>query len=156
MTEAHEYTFTDDSQLCIVQARFEAVRLGCRVIQPAHLILGITKAIAQPRFDRLFPEAGRFELLCRSLGAEIPAAPVSTEDVTYSEAAIAAVAGAYYTASLGPERLIGPLHLLLGIHRPRSRDDRPVPPSDASAILDVAGVSAVVLEAVLAAERSDG
>ncbi len=152
MTAAYEYNFTDESRLCIVQARFEALRLGSRVIQPAHLMLGVTKAIAQPVLERLFPDAGRFAALCRSLGAEVPAAPVSADDVTYSDEAIAAVAGAYRAASMRHERSITPLHLLLGIHRPHRRDDRPTPPSDASALLEAAGVSVVVLESVMVAE----
>jgi hypothetical protein len=152
MAEEREYNFTDDSRLCIVQARFEALRLGSRVIQPAHLLLGVTKAISRPAFERLFPEAERFAVLCRSLGAEVRAAPVSAKDVTYSDEAIAVVAGADRAASLGRECLISPLHLLLGIHRPHDRDDRPVQRSEASAILDAAGVSAVMLETVLAAE----
>jgi hypothetical protein len=155
MAEEPRYEFSDDSQLCIVQARFEALQLGSRVVQPEHLVLGLTKAIAQPRFERLFPDAAQFAALCRSFGAATAAAPVSAEDVTYSEGSLAAIAGAYQ--ALGPDRAqpMTPLHIMLGVHRPLGPDGRPIPASPASAILDAAGLSVEALAAVLAEGRDE-
>lgn len=156
MPEAREYTFSEASQLCIVQGRFEALALGSPVIEPGHLALGILKAVAEPEFARLFPDPGRFTTLCLALGSDESPAPVSAEDVTYTEAAIAAVTGAYRCAGSSSKDVITPLHILLGIHRPVDPDGQPTLPSIVAALLDAAGLSPATLERLLAAESAVG
>lgn len=157
MADTGEYRFADASRLCIAQARFEAIRLGSRVIHPAHLVLGVTKAIPQTGFQQLFPEPVRFESLCHSLGADATAAPVSAEDVTYSAAAIAAVAGAHHAATVRPGTVITPLDLLLGVHRPREEPGAASqsPHVTASLALDAAGVTVEALIAILSTGQPD-
>ncbi|MEO8138094.1 MAG: hypothetical protein ABI742_00530 [Gemmatimonadota bacterium] len=157
MAAAHEYNFTDDCRVGIVQARFEALYLGTRVVDAGHLVLGVTKTIGQSTFDLLFPVPERFAQLCRSLGAAEAAAPVSAEDITYSTGAMEAIAGAMRSAAALPEGAIAPLHLLLGVHRPETQFESAMArPSFASDLLDVAGVTAVHLEALVAgAPRKD-
>ena len=151
MAAAHEYNFTDDCRLSIVQARFEALRLGARVVDAGHLVLGVTKTIGQSTFDRLFPDPGRFAQLCRSLGAVEAAAPVSAEDITYSTDAMEAITGAMHCAAAVSDGAIAPLHLLLGVHRPRQQPESAMAgPSFASDLLDGAGVTVIRLEELVA------
>lgn len=156
MPEAPQYRFSEAAQLCIVQGRFEALWLGSSVVEPGHLALGILKAIAQPQFERLFPETERFASLCRALGSRTAPAPVSAEDVRYTEGAIAAVAGAHHAAGPGWEAIITPLHVLMGIHRPMDAAGRPAASSDAAAHLEAVGLSISALERLLAAESAAG
>lgn len=156
MPEAREYTFSETSQLCIVQGRFEALALGSSVVEPGHLALGTLKAMAQPEFDRLFPDPGRFTTLCLALGSDESPAPVSAEDVTYTEAAIAVVTGAFRCAGARPKDVITPLHILLGIHRPADPEGHPALPSVVAGLLEAAGLSTANLERVLAAESAMG
>lgn len=156
MPDAREYTFSEASQLCIVQGRFEALALGSPVIEPGHLALGILKAIGQPEFVRLFPDPGRFPTLCQALGSGESPAPVSADDVTYTEAAIAAINGAYRCAGSSPKTVITPLHILLGIHRPESPEGHSAAPSVVAALLDAAGLSTAALEGLLAVTPASG
>lgn len=150
MPEPHEYRFSDDSKLGIVQARFEALGLGSRVVEPLHLVLGLTKALPPATFEALFPDGERFGSLCRALGAEVPAARVATDDITYSADAMAAVAGAHEAACAMSDGTITSMHLLLGVHRPaRSSTPTALAPSMAAAALDAAGATAAILEALL-------
>ncbi len=156
MPDAREYTFSEASQLGIVQGRFEALALGSPVIEPGHLALGILKAIAQPEFVRLFPDPGRFTTLCLALGSDESPAPVSADDVTYTEAAIAAVDGAYRCAGFSPKVVITPLHILLGVHRPADPEGHPLAASVTAVLLDAAGLSCDALERLLATDAAAG
>lgn len=151
MAAPDEFNFTDDCRLGIVQARFEALHQGTRVVDAGHLVLGVTKTMGQSTFDHLFPDPGRFAQLCRSLGAVAAAAPVSAADITYSTEATKAIAGAVHSAATLPDGAITPLHLLLGVHRPGNEPGgSPARPSLASDLLDVAGVTVVRLGDLIA------
>jgi hypothetical protein len=156
MPGPQDYNFTDDSRFGIVQARFEALTLGLRVIDPGHLVLGVTKTLDQATFDRLFPDPERFMSLCRALGASASAAPVSAEDVDYSEEAIEAITGAMRSAAATVTG-VTPVHLLLGVHHPWMRSDAgPARVSIVSTLLDTAGLATGRLAALASEARANG
>lgn len=144
MSDAPAFNFTDDSRVAIVQARFESLASSAGVLGPDHLALGVVKTAGQALFDRLFPDEARYEALCGALASTPARAPVVAEEVVYSEAAHAAIAGAIKAAGAG--RAILPVHLLIGIHGPERAGGGPAPRSAAATALDAAGLGRERLE----------
>ena len=153
VSSSPEYKLTDDTRVCIVQARFEALHLGGHEVGPEHLVLGVIKGIGPALFDRLFPVRGDYLELCHALDSVGQPAPLATADVAYTADATAVIMGAVQIAgAVGADIAVTPLHLLLGVHEPsppegseRGRLSRMV------ALLDEAGLHADRLRGLLAA-----
>ncbi|HEU4763662.1 MAG TPA: hypothetical protein VFS28_03355 [Gemmatimonadales bacterium] len=150
MPDTPAFNFTDDSRVAIVQARFESLASSAGVLGPDHLVLGVVKTAGQELFDRLFPDESRYQTLCETLASTPERAPVVAEEVVYSEAAHAAIAGAIKAAGAG--RPILPVHLLIGIHGPERAGGGPAPRSAAASALDAAGLDLARLERLAADE----
>ncbi len=151
------YPLSDDTRLCLLQARFETLQQGNRELGPAHLVLGVLKRLSDEERRELL-EVEQFEALCTALGATARPAPLSTDDISYAAAAEEAIAGGI-AAALGrhPDSLVEPYHLLLGVHHPRRLvEQTATPPSEVAAVLAAAGLDPARLRDLIARSSPRG
>lgn len=145
------YEFSEDARVAVFQARHEALALEAPYLEPAHLALGVLKTLSRFQRAACFARPEEFDRLCATLGAGPEPAPLIPQDIQYSEAAKAAMAGAIrIAAETGATGEVFPFHILLGILAPCGLEDRaPQPAGEAAAALAAAGLGARQVEAHL-------
>ena len=151
MNAGNPFNFSDDARLCLLQARCESLHAGSRSLGPEHVVLGVIKTISPVLRGQLFHEPAQFHALCTALGSHPARAPLCTDDIIYLTEAEEAIAGGIQAAAeSGAETLVAPLHLLLGIHHPRSLIERTATtPSAVAAALTSVELGAERLRLVL-------